>query len=1183
MVKVTKSKRASSAVLALITAGCLMTPAGAYADQVADSSNSVAGQTHMEPELDAEDIGSTNPQPSQASNGDASSGTAVQPTMASAPSKEHSGKEVPSTSPDSQDAITTFALQHKGTIKPGNYAIVAGVGNRMVLDVSGGSTANGANVQLYASNATEAQRWSVQEDEQGFLTIRSMKTDKALDVASGLGAAGANVQQWEPNGTLAQKWVAVDEGNGCISLHSALDRSLVLDISSGSSANGANVQIYSSNKTSAQQFSFVDADVEAAKGEQLIANGTYSLVSTSGAAACVDEASGEGAYIRTAQPGAAFGQAFDLQFDSATGYYSIKTITGYLLDVDLGDVVPGATVSAWGSSAEGVACRMWSVVPDASGSYKIVNAANGQLLSVGSDGGLVTVPSSDARAVAWKISKFALPVNADEIDALAQSKAESPDITVGSTYQIASSKRISAAVDVSSASTSNGAAIQLWDSNNTDAQRWVVEDAGSGYVFLKSANSGKVLDVAGGSTAPSTRVQQYDLNKTRAQKWVPVKNENGTVTFYSALGGGLVLDVTGGSTESGAALQTYRGNATAAQQFKLYDANPVVKSAGRTIADGYYQINANGAQTCLDISGASKANGAKVQVWQPNGTLAQCFKVTYGDDGFYSIQPANSAKSLDLAGGGLIPGTQIQQWACDNGNKNQRWSIVDNGSGSYSIVSARNGLAIAATGVSSGALVQSVEGGASTAGWSFSPFAASIAEGSYTVSTSLNGGQVLDVASGSVSDGANVQIYGSNSTFAQKWYVRTSAVGLLTLQNVGSGLYLAANSDGNVVQSSNPANDGAQWELRVQLGGLSLVNKANGKALDLSSANTANGSNVQTYAPNETAAQAWQFNSCELVGEGFYEIAPMTNTNLRLDVDDASLDSGRNVKVWDSNGSLAQRWWVRGAGDGWYTLTACCSAKALDVKDASAASGANVQQWDRNGSNAQKWRFEMGEEGLTIVSALGTTLDVFGGSGSRGANVDAYASNGTAAQQWRLSSAARPGKIGWQNPSNYPQVSSNTVVLPSYCNGYFTYVTPSRIAIDATREDCVNAFIARAYEYVGTKYIEPWSSWPGDAVDCSGFVLQCLYATGMDMGIYNPYNHRWLSWQTYNSMNWMNNNTFMPVSVSNIQRGDVVYYRGHIAIYLGGGKIIDSWPGQGVSVRGLYDRGAVIGAARPFV
>ena len=310
----------------------------------------------------------------------------------------------------------------------------------------------------------------------------------------------------------------------------------------------------------------------------------------------------------------------------------------------------------------------------------------------------------------------------------------------------------------------------------------------------------------------------------------------------------------------------------------------------------------------------------------------------------------------------------------------------------------------------------------------------------------------------------------------------------------------------------------------------------------------------------------------------------MHATGQRLDVTGGSRSNGANVQLYVSNGTLSQRVWVRSVGGGWYSLTACCSAYPLDVLNCSDADGTNVQQWQWNGSNAQKWRFEMGESGIKIVSACGNkVLEVSDGATANGANVQLWSYTGSAAQSWRALSAERPAKIGYQNPFNYPQVSSLTVKLPSYCTGEFTYVTPSRIAIDATRDDCVNAFIQRAYEYVGTKYIEPYSTAPGGAVDCSGFVLQCLYATGMDMGIYNPYNHRWLAWQTYNSMNWYNNGTFMPVSVNSMQRGDVIYYRGHIAIYLGDGRMIDSWPRQGVGVHGVYERGNPIGAARPFV
>ena len=182
------------------------------------------------------------------------------------------------------------------------------------------------------------------------------------------------------------------------------------------------------------------------------------------------------------------------------------------------------------------------------------------------------------------------------------------------------------------------------------------------------------------------------------------------------------------------------------------------------------------------------------------------------------------------------------------------------------------------------------------------------------------------------------------------------------------------------------------------------------------------------------------------------------------------------------------------------------------------------------------------------------------------------------------------GKVGWQNPTDYPQVSSYTVQLPSYATGEHTYVTPSRIAVNATREQCVAAFIARAYEYLGTPFREPWAREPGVGIDCSGLVLQCLYACGMDLehargtdvlGGYNPYNHYWVPEQTYNSTNWWNNGTFMPVRLADIRRGDLVFYGGHVAIYLGNGSIIHAIDNN-VHMSNLYFQ-TPIGAQRPFV
>ena len=92
-------------------------------------------------------------------------------------------------------------------------------------------------------------------DSSGYATIKN-GSGKVLDVSGGSTAPGANVQQYTSNNSLAQKWVFVKNSNGSVKIQSALFPNLVLDVSGGSSANGANVQVYTDNGTSAQQWVF---------------------------------------------------------------------------------------------------------------------------------------------------------------------------------------------------------------------------------------------------------------------------------------------------------------------------------------------------------------------------------------------------------------------------------------------------------------------------------------------------------------------------------------------------------------------------------------------------------------------------------------------------------------------------------------------------------------------------------------------------------------------------------------------------------------------------------------------------------------------------------------------------------------------------------------------------------------
>ena len=91
-------------------------------------------------------------------------------------------------------------------------------------------------------------------DSNGYVTLTSVNSGKALDVNGGVSANGTNVQQYDSNGTYAQKWIAVKNSDGSYTFQSALAENAVLDVNGGSSANGTNVQLYTSNGTNAQKW-----------------------------------------------------------------------------------------------------------------------------------------------------------------------------------------------------------------------------------------------------------------------------------------------------------------------------------------------------------------------------------------------------------------------------------------------------------------------------------------------------------------------------------------------------------------------------------------------------------------------------------------------------------------------------------------------------------------------------------------------------------------------------------------------------------------------------------------------------------------------------------------------------------------------------------------------------------------
>jgi hypothetical protein len=131
------------------------------------------------------------------------------------------------------------------------------------------------------------------------------------------------------------------------------------------------------------------------------------------------------------------------------------------------------------------------------------------------------------------------------------------------------------------------------------------------------------------------------------------------------------LDVPGGNFYQGARIQQWGCNYTNAQKFMINE-NMI-----NEWWDGTVSIYHNGSMSfCLDVAGASKDNGAPVQLWQCNGTDAQRFQWIATDrSDHFLLKNVNSGKCLDLDGAwdGSPYGSKLQQWDCHRGYNQQFW------------------------------------------------------------------------------------------------------------------------------------------------------------------------------------------------------------------------------------------------------------------------------------------------------------------------------------------------------------------------------------------------------------------------------------------------------------------------------------------------------------------------------
>ena len=91
-------------------------------------------------------------------------------------------------------------------IATGDYYLITGINGKSALHIKGQSTANSANVTLYAKNGCDAQRFHVTNYGNGVYGITNIFSSKALTVSGASTKAGANVVQYTNGNTDNRRW-----------------------------------------------------------------------------------------------------------------------------------------------------------------------------------------------------------------------------------------------------------------------------------------------------------------------------------------------------------------------------------------------------------------------------------------------------------------------------------------------------------------------------------------------------------------------------------------------------------------------------------------------------------------------------------------------------------------------------------------------------------------------------------------------------------------------------------------------------------------------------------------------------------------------------------------------------------------------------------------------------------------
>jgi len=250
------------------------------------------------------------------------------------------------------------------------------------------------------------------------------------------------------------------------------------------------------------------------------------------------------------------------------------------------------------------------------------------------------------------------------------------------------------------------------DAINFGTECWFAPCSGSGPWVQADLENGLFAGANGSDTNNHGNSGAYvtALLKNNGQTTYAIKGGNaqsgGLTTWYNGalpnLGGyapmhqeGAIVLGTGGDNSNGSVGSFFEGVMTAGYPTDAADnavqANVVSAGYGAGGGGGFTgPIHGVGSGKCLDVTGASQANGTATEIWTCNGGTNQTWTRSSSQLTVYG-----GTKCLDAFNNQTTPGTKVDIWAC-TGGANQQWNVNSNGT----ITGVQSGLCLDVTGAS---------------------------------------------------------------------------------------------------------------------------------------------------------------------------------------------------------------------------------------------------------------------------------------------------------------------------------------------------------------------------------------------------------------------------------------------------------------------------------------------------